>query len=556
MSDIQEATHTNQGMRRCLRDLVALAALPAIWIGQELSRVADSLADVLLTMLDLELVFIRIEAADNSIQAQTARGKKSSAPIDPLFIRQFFESILADESLPPVFDHPNTGLPLHAAVTRFGYGGQSGILVTAASRENFPDEAERLLLGLAANHAAVLLARKQAEAAQQKALAEAEAANQAKDNFLGILSHELRTPMTPVLLTVSMLQRRNDLPPDVIDDLNSIQRNVELEAKLIDDLLDLTRITRGKFQLNLQTADIHLIIRSAIEICRKKTGPRILTDLDAQHYHVSGDPARLQQIIWNLLNNANKFTPPDGSITIRSRNDPAVGIIIDVTDTGIGIDPKVVPRIFNAFEQGEPNTARRYGGLGLGLAISKALADAQQIYLSAFSRGAGHGATFTLKMSSVPSPQALRPDLRSPGPAAPTCKMLRVLLVEDHEPTHRVLGKLLNGLGHSTQIATSVQSALQIAQSADFDLVISDLGLPDGTGHVLMRALKDRFGLQGIALSGYGADGDIRKSFDAGFFAHLTKPIDICHLEDAIARASATVATSSNNQSPDEPRYV
>jgi signal transduction histidine kinase/CheY-like chemotaxis protein len=707
MSDLQQATQTNQDLRRCLRDL------PAIWIGHELSRVVDSLAEVLHTLLDLELVYIRIGATDNTTHAHTARGKsKNSHRIDPLSVSHAIEAILADESLSPVIDHPTTGLPLHAAITRFGYGSQTGILVTAASRDNFPIEAERLLLGLAANQAAVLLARHQSEArlreeakvielvnqvgaavaaeldlqklvqlvtdtaralsgapfgaflynlkshraqshslnavsgasrqalesfaspannellaptfrgegiirlddltadprysktvlspghlplrsylavpviarsadvigglflghphpgiftsrheriirgiaahaavaidnarlyeAQQKARAEAEAANQAKNNFLGILSHELRTPMTPVLLTVSMLERRTDLPPDIIADLNSIHRNVVLESKLIDDLLDLTRISRGKFQLNFQTTDIHLIIRSAIDICRQKAGPRILTHLDAQCHHVSGDPARLQQIFWNLLNNANKFTPPDGSITVCSRNDAVGDIVIEVSDTGIGINPDVLPRIFNAFEQGEVATARRFGGLGLGLAICKALADAQQITLTAASCGAGQGATFKLQMPSVPSPHVHTTDL--PPTAAPNVnqKTLRVLIVEDHEPTHQVLGKLLHGLGHIIQVATTVSSALEIAQRADLDLVISDVGLPDGTGHELMRTLKQRFGLAGIALSGYGADGDIRKSFDAGFLAHLTKPIDLRRLEDAIAIASTS----------------
>jgi CheY-like chemotaxis protein len=250
----------------------------------------------------------------------------------------------------------------------------------------------------------------------------------------------------------------------------------------------------------------------------------------------------MQQVFWNLLSNAQKFTSRDGTITIRSRNTDDGGIEVQVSDTGVGIEPDLLPRLFNAFEQGNATAATRRKGLGLGLAISKALVVAHGGTLVALSEGRGRGSTFTVRLPTVAARQTAQPGSDNGKRLGPP---RRILLVEDDAPTLLVLRRLLEERQHQVTAATNVESALRAAEGSAFDLVISDLGLPDGSGDELMRELKTRFGLRGIALSGYGMEGDVRRSLDAGFSEHLTKPLDMNSLETAMTRVleEATPAT-------------
>ena len=367
----------------------------------------------------------------------------------------------------------------------------------------------------------------------------AEAASKAKDHFLAALSHELRTPLTPVLLRVAALARSPDLPEPLRADLRMIQRNVELEAKLIDDLLDLTRVSRGKLSLHLETVDVHALLEHTIAICSEGVEVHtlaIVLEPGAAERHVRADAARLQQVFWNLLKNAVKFTPAGGRIRVVTRSSGEGRIEVSVIDPGIGIAPEDLPRLFNAFEQGDPTITRTFGGLGLGLAICKALVDQHGGTLTGLSPGRGRGATFTVSLDTVPASEAVRPAGTATGPAeAPA---LRLLLVEDNEPTLQVMADLLELAGHDVKPAANVRAARELAASHTFDLVVSDLGLPDGNGFELMRELRERYGLQGIAVSGFGMEEDLRRSREAGFHEHLVKPVDIDKLKAAIARAA------------------
>ena len=388
--------------------------------------------------------------------------------------------------------------------------------------------------------------RNRIEAQLREAKDAAEAASRAKGEFLATLSHELRTPLTPVLLTVSLIESRPDLPDDVREDVATIRRNVELESQLISDLLDLTRIERGKLQLDLHDVDLHLILRSAIDICQREASARLTAELGAARHTMRGDSTRLQQVFWNLINNAIKFTPPHGAITVRTSNPDGGGLVrVEVIDTGAGIDPSMMPKLFSAFEQGQVRAARQQAGLGLGLAISRKLAEAHGGTIGAASEGRGRGATFTVELPvvvaqfvraapSIERPLVLRGASSQPQP-------LNVLLVEDHEPTLRVLEKLLRQIGHRVTGATSVTSALSAASHDAFDLMISDLGLPDGSGLDVMRRLRHDFAGRAIALTGYGMDADIAASRAAGFAEHLTKPVDLAQLESAIGRVTSSV---------------
>ena len=378
------------------------------------------------------------------------------------------------------------------------------------------------------------LAREEARSARE----EAERANRAKDEFLAALSHELRTPLTPVLMTAQLWERDASLPEPLRHDLRMIRRNVEIETRLIDDLLDLTRISRGKIHLQATNVDLHDVIRHAVETCRDDTvAQKRLTlslDLAADGHHVLGDAARLGQVVWNLVKNAVKFTPEGGVVTVSTTNTAGGRVTVSVRDTGVGIDSANLPHIFNAFEQGSAEITRRFGGLGLGLAISRALVEMHGGTIGAESAGRGRGATFTVEVPTVmPAPQDVSPTpARGPKQAAPSAR--RILLVEDHEQTGRVIKRLLEGTGYDVHWASNVAEALSSAQSRPFDLVVSDLGLPDGDGHQLMVQLRERFGLRGIALSGYGTEQDLHRSAASGFLRHLVKPVSIEALEAAL----------------------
>jgi PAS domain S-box-containing protein len=387
---------------------------------------------------------------------------------------------------------------------------------------------------------------------QKGAMERAESAARAKDGFLAALSHELRTPLTPVLLAAAALRENDALPRETRDELAMIERNVTLEARLIDDLLDLTRITRGKLALRSECCDAHAVIGLAMEIVRDEArakGIVLQPELTARRTAVTGDSARLQQVLWNLLRNSVKFTPAGGRISIRTLDLDAAGdragprLGIEVRDNGIGFEPGMEQRIFEPFEQAAPGE-HRFGGLGLGLAIARAIITAHDGVIRAESAGPGRGATFTIELPAVVpvAAPAADPDVaaaRESSGAAPATPPLRLMVVEDHPATLDLLSRLLTRCGHTVTAVRTMSEALAAAVAQTFDAVVSDIGLPDGSGIELMRELRDRHGLRGIALSGYGMAHDFQRSRDAGFVAHLVKPVHIAQLRqqlDALVR--------------------
>jgi HAMP domain-containing protein/signal transduction histidine kinase/ActR/RegA family two-component response regulator len=362
--------------------------------------------------------------------------------------------------------------------------------------------------------------------------------NLAKDQFLAMLSHELRTPLTPVLASALALESEPELPTDIRESLQMIRRNVELEARLIDDLLDLTRIDRGKVQLNFEVVDAHTLLENALEICQPEIDRKHLrrsSDLAAQKVYMRADPARLQQIFWNLINNAVKFTPQNGQIAITTSNESGGKLRVEIADTGMGIEPEALPKIFDAFEQGGRT---QLGGLGLGLAISKTLVEAHKGTIAAQSAGRNKGSMFALVFPTCEKVEAqIAPAL---SPRFAERQPMRILLVEDHEDTNRALTSLLRRRGYHVQSALTFQSALELSAKEQFDVLISDLGLPDGSGIDLIQKLVSKPPL-GIALTGFGMEADIRKSRQVGFQHHLVKPIDLNKL-DALIQESAAAA--------------
>ena len=374
-----------------------------------------------------------------------------------------------------------------------------------------------------------------AEEELRSAKEDSEAANRAKDEFLAALSHELRTPLTPVLALASVVERDPDLPDRFRRQIEVVRRNAELEARLIDDLLDLTRIARGKLEIEPEPVLLGEALDHVVEICRPEADTKklVLQREDAgPDVYVMADPARLRQILWNLVRNAVKFTPSGGRIVVRTVLCEGNRIAVEVSDSGIGIASEEIARIFRPFEQAGP----RHGGLGLGLAISHALVGAHGGTLSASSGGPGQGATFRVELATLAVGTRRRQAAPFSASGATVPGLRRVLFVEDHADTLEAARELLAELSCDVVCASSIEEALAAAEIHTFDLVLSDLGLPDGNGLDLMRRLRDRHGLAGIALTGYGMEEDLKRSREAGFLEHLVKPITFQRLEAAVER--------------------
>ena len=492
-----------------------------------------------LQRLQLERVGFRVELTTNTSDAQAR------------LAAQRIDLLMLDYQL----SEPTNGLAFYRSLQKesrevpailvTGYGDEARIIeaMRAGVRDFIPKTPNFIEL------VAPTVERVMKQVQAERQLLEAEAAGRAKDNFIATLSHELRTPLTPVLALVSALQRDGRLPPDVQEDMATIFRNIELEARLIDDMLDITRIARGKLELQFETIDIRPIIEHAIKTCcAHEAADKMIVcheTLVAGEHVARVDAARLTQVFWNVLKNAIKFTPVGGRIFVRtSREQANCGnwIVIEVEDTGIGIPADVLPRVFGAFQQGDRSITQQFGGLGLGMAISKAIIEAHGGTIAAESPGTNLGSTFTIRLPLSHSPTAAA-EVKSAGRKhADTTRTdgpmhAHLLLVEDHPDTANVMARMLRRAGFHVTAASTIAQAIAETEAArqtvddngrarPMHLVISDLGLPDGSGCDLMRKLRAEHRLRGIALSGFGMEDDVRHAEEAGFSRHLTKPVD------------------------------
>ena len=380
----------------------------------------------------------------------------------------------------------------------------------------------------------------------QQAREEAEAANRAKDRFLAVLSHELRTPLAPVLAEVSAMLDDPATPGSVRPILEMTRRNVELEARLIDDLLDLNRIIQGKLRLDRKVVDAHRLILEALEICRAGIEDARLgfeLGLDATRHFVEADAARLQQVAWNLIKNAIKFTPPGGFIAIRTR-DEGDKFVLDVSDTGVGIEAGVLSKIFDAFEQGDKSVTQRFGAWGSAWrsagAWPKPMAAGSTPPAPASTRGRPSPSRCRPSTPRARSPTPTRPASRTPRPR-PTARSGSCWSRTITTPSGSWSGSS-SGKGTTWPPPTACSPRPGSPRAREFDLLISDLGLADGSGLDLIARLG---GLEAGADPGgspcpaTGWDEDVRRSLEAGFLEHLVKPIDFPSLEAAIRRVAA-----------------
>jgi PAS domain S-box-containing protein len=364
---------------------------------------------------------------------------------------------------------------------------------------------------------------------------EAERANQAKDRFLAVLSHELRTPLSPIATAAHLLERTASVPPKYQHLLPMIQRNVALEARLIEDLLDLTAISAGKVSLKPRVVDMHALLRVVLEMLDAQVREKHLhlrLDLNAASPLVMADEARMQQVLWNLLRNAIKFTPEDGRVHVRTRLE-GPHFVLDISDSGIGIEPEALPRIFSAFEQADRDVSQRFGGLGLGLAIARGLVAEHRGELTVASGGRGQGATFTVKLRS--QVEAANAADGGESQAQQAQGGWKLLLVEDNQDAAETIVMCLEVHGYQVTHVSTCADAVRTAREREFDIVLTDLGLPDGSGIDVGRALSKS--LPVVALSGYGATPDLQRSAMAGFSGHLVKPAEPQAIHAALQKA-------------------
>ncbi|MEO8223501.1 MAG: ATP-binding protein, partial [Gammaproteobacteria bacterium] len=364
--------------------------------------------------------------------------------------------------------------------------------------------------------------------------AEAEQANQLKDEFVGTLSHELRTPMTAIVGWITLL-RRSSAPADVERGLEVIARNVRTQQRMIDDLLDINRIAAGKVVLEIQPVDLVAVVEMALESLRPAAGAKnmaITASYDAGPARAQADPGRLQQAVSNLLSNAIKFTPDGGRVNVSVRRDTA-GWQITVEDNGRGISAAFLPHVFERFRQGDASLSRSAGGLGLGLAIVKSLVELHGGTVVAQSDGEGRGARFTIHLPQGVAHEPAEPESRAPGPARHpmTLDAARVLLVDDEADVREMLRRVLEKAGATVTLAGSATEALQALDRSPPDIIISDIGLPGEDGYSLLRRVRARNSTDGgktpaLAVTAFARGEDRQRAILAGYQGHIAKPVE------------------------------
>ena len=430
-------------------------------------------------------------------------------------------------------------------------GADGRIITTDFSLKPVMDDAGEVMLLIAEGRD--ITQRKRAEAERdellhgaQAAREVAETANRVKDEFLAVVSHELRTPLNPILGWSQMLRKRQLSAEKTDYALATIERNAKMQAQLINDLLDVSRILRGKLSLEAAPVDLASVIRMATEtvgLAAAAKSIEIETDLDPAVEPVWGDASRLQQVVWNLLSNAIKFTPDGGRAVVRLRQ-LENRAKITVSDTGKGIDPLFLPHVFERFHQEDAATTRKFGGLGLGLAIVSSLVELHGGTIEAQSPGENQGATFTVSLPLTASPAEIKPVTELPA-VPDSLEGVYILVVDDDENTREVMTYLLEMYGArvvATESAAAAIAALTQPASADAkpDIILSDIGMPKVDGYMLMRQIRSLPPEQGrdipaIALTAYASEVDHKKSAAAGFQRHIAKPVELEALLEAIA---------------------
>ena len=424
----------------------------------------------------------------------------------------------------PLVRADGTALHIDWRIARESHSGAHVLLATdMTGRLQHEQERERLL------------------ESERAARADAERGNRLKEEFLATLSHELRNPLNAILGWAQVLTQSKELPSQVREAIEAIQRNGKLQASMIGDLLDFASITFGKMRVVVTSVDPYAAVRAAIDIMRPTAVAKqveLHCEFEPQRLTVQADPERLQQIVWNLLSNAIKFSASGGTVSVHAhRTGDSFELI--VTDTGQGIEPEFLPRVFERFSQADATTTRRFGGLGIGLAIVRRLVDMQGGTIEASSPGRGQGATFTLRMPlNDTDAAAASADSQNPNPTGLSGAV--VLLVEDDDDARELTRRILSERGAQVVEAASANEALERIEASGANFLITDIGMATQDGYQLLGTLRDRaydaVRLPAIALTAFARREDREAALNAGFQEHLVKPVEAQVLISTVAR--------------------
>jgi two-component system CheB/CheR fusion protein len=371
---------------------------------------------------------------------------------------------------------------------------------------------------------------------EQAARAEAEQANRLKDEFLATLSHELRNPLNNIVgYAEVLLQSQEENGTSLIRQAaEAILRNARAQAQLVSDLLDLSRLQTRKLAVERRPISLAPVVGDAVETARAQAEEKKIkldVDIEAEPLVVNGDQLRIQQIVWNLVDNALKFTPKGGHVAVRlSREETAARLV--VADTGQGIDPEFTPHIFEMFRQADAGTSRAQGGLGIGLALVRQIVELHEGRVEAYSEGPGRGARFTVRLPLHAAP-AEAPAKAPASSAQGALTGARILVVDDTQDSIDMLHLLLESKGASVETALSGEEGLKTAEASEFDLIISDISMPGMDGYVFLQTLRENPRHEttpAIAITGFGQPEDVEKARKAGFTTHITKPINFANL--------------------------
>jgi PAS domain S-box-containing protein len=532
---ITDATLANLTMEALLAELL-----------ERITQVLDvDRAAILLHEPDLDALVVR--AASRGFEGQvagktripTGHGFAGRVAVErrPLVIEEIEPGDVVDSFLRQEGIRCLLGVPLLVE------GRVLGVIEVGSRRSRRFRDDDVALLRLVADRVALAIERVRATDAEQRARAAAEAADRAKDEFLAMLGHELRNPLAAV---------RNAVAAARIDEprreraLDIAQRQTDQLARLIDDLLDVARITQGRITLRKEVVSLGDVLERALEATRalvEGQGHTIDVSFASGDVRVEADPVRLEQVLVNLLTNAAKYTEPGGRIDVRVEGEGAA-VRVRIRDSGMGIRPEMLPRVFDLFAQGDRALDRGEGGLGVGLTVVRRLVELHGWRIDAHSDGPGRGAEFTIRLPAV---SAADGGASLPAPAVPPRGQVRVLLVEDNPDAAESLVMLLEILGHQVRVVHDGLAALDVAPDFAPEVMLVDIGLPGIDGYEVARRVRGQPDLGGVvlvALTGYGRDEDRRLAFAAGFDHHLVKPVDLTALERLVAGIGGAPATT------------
>ena len=656
------ASTDSPALRRYLRDLASLSALPGVWITADRSQIAEELADALAKILHPEIVYIHLKVPTGGEAVEAVRFGEElelSGPYPARALRDALEPRLPRDLSATIVLPLSVGAggtPAKAAVASIGYGCELGFVMAASGEDGFPAEEDCLLLGVAANQAATVLQHQAAGESQSLLAAIVESSEDAivsktlegivtswnrgaerlfgysaaeavgqpitliipsdrqheeqmilgrlrrgeriehyetvrqtkqgnlvevslaispvrdnagrivgaskvarditaakraeealkeadrrKDEFLAMLAHELRNPLAPVRNAIAILRAKGPAVPELAWARNVIERQVRQMARLVDDLLDVSRITRGKIVLRKERVELDTVVSSAVEATRSlvdEAGHELTVTLPPEPVFVEADPTRLSQVLVNLLNNAAKYTDPGGHIQLtleREREE----VSIRVRDDGIGIEPEMLPRVFELFTQAEPSLERSQSGLGIGLTLVQRLVEMHGGTVTAHSEGRGKGTEMVVRLQVAGGDAERPPREAGEGDEAAAPSRGLVLVVDDNRDAAESLAVLLQMWGYDVRVAYDGPSAVEAAAAFHPDVVLLDIGLPKINGYEVARQIREarQDGVLLIALTGWGQDQDRRRSREAGFDEHLTKPVELEALQKALAEA-------------------